>query len=405
MPGLPPIVALEIGTSFTRAMVGEAREDGGLVVTGLGEERSSGVRKGLIVSMESAADGARRALERAEEHSGVDIARVYLAASGGHILAQVNRGVVQVLNDEREITREEIRDVAEAARKISLPPERVVLHSIAQHYYVDEQEGVVNPEGMEGSRLELDMLIIHAEGALLRNTMRVAQSVGVEVDDVAFGGLCAALGVLTPEQKAGGVLVINLGGGTTEYLVYANQTVAAAGVVAVGGDHVTNDIALGLRVPLAQAERLKIEHGAAEPDAAQRRQTISLPAESGFPGRVILLGDLHVIIHARMQELLRIVKKHLDRQGVTVRLGAGIVLTGGGALLRRLPELASREFNLPCAIGRPRGVSGLAVAGGPEYATLVGLLRYAQISGARSGRGRLGGWIRRLLRGQGAQTE
>ncbi len=403
MPSIPPIVALEIGTTYTRALVGEAREDGGLVVTGVGEERSAGVRKGLIVAMEQAAEAVRRALERAEEHSGVDIARVHLAVSGGHIRAQVNRGIVQVMNEEREITREEMRDVAAAARNVSLPPERLTLHSIAQHYYVDDQEGVVNPEGMEGSRLELDMLIIHAEGALLRNTMRVAQGVGVEVADVAFSGLCAALGALTPEQKAGGVLVLNLGGGTTEYLVYANQTVAAAGVIAVGGDHVTNDIALGLRIPHAQAERLKIEHGAAEPDLERRHQTISLPAESGFPGRTVRLSDLHLIMHARWRELLRIVKKELERRGVIIRLGAGVVLTGGGAHTRRLPELVSREFNMPCVIGRPRGVSGLAVAGESEYATLVGLLRYAQISGGRSGRGGLGGWIWRILMGQGAR--
>jgi cell division protein FtsA len=297
-----------------------------------------------------------------------------------------------------------MRDVATAARNISLPPERVILHSIAQHYAVDDQEGVVNPEGMEGSRLELNMLIVHAEGALLRNTMRTAQSVGVEVADVAFGGLCAALGALTPQQKAGGVLVLNLGGGTTEYLVYANQTVASAGVIAVGGDHVTNDVAIGLRIPLAQAEQLKIDHGAAEPDPTRRRQMVSLPAESGFSGQTVCLDDLHLIMHARLRELLRIVKKELERQGVIIRLGAGIVLTGGGALTRRLPELASREFNLPCVLGRPRGVSGLAVAGGPEYATLVGLLRYAQICGARSSRTGFGGWIWRLLRGQGGQT-
>ena len=188
MPSRPPIVALEIGTTLTRAMVGEVREDGGLVVTGLGEERTQGVRKGQIISMESATGSVRRAVQRAEEHSDTDIARVYLAVTGGHIEAQVNRGIIQVLNEDREITHEEMDAVLQAARNVRLPPERIVLHSISQHYYVDGQEGVINPENMEGSRLELDMLIIHAENAPVRNTMRAVQTAGLEIEDVVFAG-------------------------------------------------------------------------------------------------------------------------------------------------------------------------------------------------------------------------
>ncbi len=394
----PAIAALEIGTTKTRVLIAEIREDGHLTVVGVGEARSEGVRKGQIVALDAAANGVRAAVQAAEDQSGRPVDVCYLALSGGHIRGEVNRGTVHIMNEERLVRQKEMEDVAAAARRMNLPSGRETLHSIGQHYYVDGQEGVVNPEGMEGSRIELDMLIVHGDGAPMRNTVRAARMASLEVEDVAFSGLCAALAVLTPEQKASGALVLNLGGGMTDYLVYANQMVAAAGAVAVGGDHVTNDIALGLKIPTAQAERLKIEHGAAEIEPARRHEAIPLPAESGFPGRNVRLGDLHLIAHARLQELLKIIRRDLERRGVLIRLGAGVVLTGGGALLRRLPELVSREYNLPCVIGKPIGVSGLGVASGAEYATAVGLLRYAAMNGGRSASGaRWSDFLRRLF--------
>lgn len=395
MPYHPNHVALEIGTTNVRALVGEFREDHHVVITGVGVARSDGVRKGQIVSVEAAVEPVREALRQASEQSAVDIRTVYLAVTGGHIRGDINRGTIHVMNAEGAITEAEVNAVAQVAKSINLPPGREVMHTIWKQFFVDGHEGVTNPIGLSGRRLEQEILILHGEQAQVMNMVRVAREAGVEVEDIAFSGLCASLAALTPEQRNSGVLLLNLGGGTTEYYVYANRAIAAAGVIAVGGDHITNDIALGLKVPTARAERLKIEHGSAVPEPTQRHQAIPLPAESGFPERVVRLGDLHLIIHARVQEMLRIVRRELERQNLLERLGAGVVLTGGGALLRRLPDLVVREFNLPCVLGRPRGVSGLSVNFEPEFATVVGLLLYIERGGARTG---FGDYFRDLLR-------
>ncbi len=396
---LPPIVALEIGTARVRALVGEAREDGHLMVTAIGEVRSIGVRKSEVIDFDQALNGVRHALHLAEEQSDVAVRRVHLVLSGARMRSDVNRGTVHVLNEDREVTPELMEQAAEAARTVNLPPDREILHSISQQYYVDAQEGVINPEGMEGGQLSLDMLIVHGQGNTLRNTVKVARSAGVDVEDVAFGGLCSALAVLTPEQKKSGALVLDLGAGTTDYLAYAHQGVAAAGSLAVGGEHVTNDIAIGLRIPHAQAEKLKLQHGSAVPPAGpQAPQAVSLPAEGGFQGRMVRLADLHTIIHARQEELLERVQAELRERGLQHHLGAGVVLTGGGALLAGMTDLVERVFNVPCADGRPRAVSGLAsVTGGPEYAAAVGMLRYGMLTAPRDGEGGLTRMFKKLL--------
>ena len=377
---LPPLVALEIGTSRVRALVGEVREDGNLTITGCGDCVSAGVRKGEVVDFDLALSSVRSALEQAEEQANIYIRQVLLVRSGTDIQSSVNRGTVHVLNAEQEITRREIEAVAEAARTLRLP-DREILHSISQQYSVDGQAGVLNPEGMEGSQVSLDMLIIHGPAAPLRNLIKVATTIPVDVQDVAFSGLCASLAVLTPEQKTNGVAVLDLGGGTTDYLVYADQQVALAGSLGIGGDHVTNDLALGLKIPSAQAERIKIEHARATVEPEARQKSVTLPPDGGFPGRTFRLVDAQLIAHARLEELFLLIKRTFAPSGLIPRLGAGIVLTGGGAHLRGVTELAEKIFNLPCSVGVPRMVSGLGkVINQPEYAVPVGLLRYAQMS-------------------------
>ncbi len=393
------IAALEIGTARVRALVGEPREDGLLMVTGRGECGAVGVRKGAIVDFENALDGVRRVLQAAEEQARVSITQVYLVLCGADIRSEVNRGIVHVLNEEGAIRAAEMEEARKNARKVTLPADREILHSIAQCYYVDAQQGVVNPEGMEGRQLALDMLIAHGQGAVLRNTIRVARSIPADVEDVAFGGLCAALAVLTPEQKQSGVALVDLGAGTTDVLVYAGPGVALAASLSVGGDHVTNDIALGLRIPTAQAERLKREHGRAVPRPGDGAPAIILPAEGGFPGRTVLRADLDGIVHARMDETLGLVRAMLAEAGLLAQIGAGVVLTGGGARMTGIRALAERTFNAPCAIGRPGGVGGIAaVRDAPEYAAAVGMLRYAAITAQRDGGGgRLREWLASLL--------
>jgi cell division protein FtsA len=252
---------------------------------------------------------------------------------------------------------------------------------------------------MEGARLSLDVLVLHGVRSRLHNAVRVVRSVPVDIEDVAFSGLCASLAVLTDEQKQDGVLVLDLGGGTTDYVAYAGGVVAAAGVLAVGGDHVSNDIALAFNIPTARAETLKRQWGAAivEPGSASRR--VSLPAEVGFAGRSISLNGLQTVINARMDETLRLVRKRLHEAGVLLRIGAGVVLSGGGAQLKGLPALAEHVFGLPCGIGVPRDVSGLAkVTEGPQYAVAAGLVQYGfRTAASRQNDGRIGGLLRRFF--------
>ncbi len=377
MPSSPPIVSVEIGSTKVRVLVGELREDGYLMITGIGEQPSRGVRKGEIIHFDNALSSFRAALEEAEAQSRVNINTAYLTVSGGDIQSLNNRGTLPILGPDYEITRDEIEHVQETARAVRLGPERDVLHTIQRHYYVNDVQRVVDPEGMEGSKLSLDMLIIHGLGNRLRNTVRVVKSADVEVEDVAFGGLCSALAVLTPQQKDAGALVINLGGGTTDYFSYSEKSVHRAGSIAVGGDHVTNDLALAFTIPTMQAERLKVEHGSAMVDLGNRNQVLHLSAEGGFSGRSVKRFDVQTVIHARMDETLGLIRQQLGAGDLKHMFGAGVVLTGGGARLNRLPSLVERVFGLRCTLGKPRNVSGLAtVTEGPEFASTVGMLRF-----------------------------
>ncbi len=397
----PPLVALEIGTSKVRALVAQARDDDHLMIVGLGECPSRGVRKSEIVDLENAMACVRMALESAEENSNVNIRDVFLLVSGGHIQASVNRGSVPILQAGCEIARDDVDHVMESARAVNLPTDRVVLHTICQHFFVDGQAGVLNPVGLEGSKLELNMLIIHGIRARLKNTARVARSVPVDVQDVAFSGLCAALAVLTPEDKERGCMVIDLGGGTTNFIVYADNTIAAAGCLAVGGDHVTNDLARGLRISLADAEAVKEVHGSAIIDLAARGQKIELTGDAGMSKRFLRLGDVQLISSLRAEETLQLVRSQVESSGLLPHLGSGVVLTGGGANLKRMPALTERVFGLPCQLGKPRDFSGLAVAtSGPEFAAPLGMLRYAARTASREEEENssvLGSFFKRIL--------
>ncbi len=375
---LPPIVALEVGTSMVRALVGELTEEGQLIVSGVGECPSRGVRKGEITDYDNALSCVREALQKAEDNSHVTIEEVHLLVSGGHIRSRVNRGTAPVLNDDGEITAEEIENAEKMARAVSLPTGHDVLHTILQRYLVDENLPVVNPEGLEGTKLAVDMLIVHGQCNAMRNIVKVVRSAQVDVADVAFSGLCAALAVLTPAEKLNGALMIDLGGGTTDFVAYAEERLADAGAFAVGGDHISNDLAFGLRLPLAEAERLKLEFGTAIPDYAVRNQTVTASPGTGQPPRQVRLADLQTIVHLRIEETLVLVREQIRQNKLTSKLGSGVVLTGGGARLKKVDQLAEKIFGLPCRIGRPREVSGMtAVMEQPECSAVVGMLRYA----------------------------
>ena len=238
---LPPVVGLEIGTTKVIALVGELREDGYIMITGIGERPSAGVRKGEIIDIENAAVCVQSVLEMAEESGNVSIREVLLAVSGGHIQGVVNRGTVPVLDKESGISIDDVEQVMEVARAVNLPPDREVLHTISQHYTIDGQQQVIKPEGMEGAQISVDMLVLHGVRSRLNNTVRVVRKLQVEVQDVAFAGLCSALAVLTPEQKKNGAIVIDLGGGTTDYVAYAEGVVSSVGAFGVSSQQQAGD--------------------------------------------------------------------------------------------------------------------------------------------------------------------
>ncbi len=374
----PPIVSLELGTSSVRALIAEIRDDDHLMIVGHGECPARGIRKGEIVDFDTALSCVRIALSNAEENGNVVINEVYVLVSGGHIQSSINRGSIPIMSDDREIIRDDINHVIETARAMNLPHDREILHSICRHFYVDDQKGVINPEGMEGSKLALDMLIIHGLRNRLRNLVRIARSVPVEVTDVAFAGLCAALAVATPEEKSSGCLVLDLGGGTTDYVAYAGGIIAEAGSLAVGGDHVTNDIARGLRISNQHAEELKLKSGSAVVNMSKRTQKLDLPEQSLPAGKFVTLGDLHTIMNLRMEETLNLVRARCEKDGLIHSFGSGVVLTGGCARMPGLDRLAEKVFGLPCRIGTPRDISGFAsTVGECAFAAPVGMLRFA----------------------------
>jgi len=398
MSSEPPVVAVEIGTSRIRALVGETRDHVNWMITGLGESPSRGVRKGEIINFENAETCLRTVLQQAEENGHLHINLVHLLVTGGHLDSLVNRGSVPIMDTGHEILPEDVEHVMEHARTVGLSEGREILHTICQHFYVDDQDGVADPLGMEGSKLSVDMLVIHGLIQRIRNLVRVVNSAQAEVQDVAFSGLCSALAVLTREDKEGGVAVVDLGGGTTDFVAYARGVLADAGCFAVGGDHVSNDIARGLFVSVSEAEQLKENDGSAMLDLAARSQKIVLASDAGQPARAVKLSDLNTIIHARMDEMLGLVRKRLEQKGFLHALGGGVVLTGGGARMKNIVPLAEKVFGLPCRIGIPVGLSGLAsVSESPQFAAPAGMIKYAFKTRPREEG--LGGAVKSMLRG------
>ena len=372
-------VGLEIGTSKVCAVVAECREDGEVRLLGVGETPSRGVRKGEIVDFENASNCVREALSDAEEKSDVEIKSVWLAVTGSHIHSFNNRGSAAIPEEGGEITEEEIQEVEYKAKEISLPKENAILHSIIQHYYVDGQEGVLNPVGMLGSRLEADFHIIHGVTNRIQNSIRCVKECHIEVEDVVVSSLASARVVLGQHQKESGALVVDIGGGVTDYIVYLDGAVRQSGVLAVGGDHITNDISIGLRIPITRAEKLKIEEGSAVLGRALSGDKIVLKNDTGFSGKEVEREMLNMIIHARLEEMFTLLRKGFNGDVPERLLGAGVMLTGGCSMIRGIREVAEEVFDMPVHLTRAQAVSGPTSAfENPQFSTCIGLAKYAQ---------------------------
>jgi len=377
------IVGLEIGTSKVCAVVGESREGGtdpakaGLNVIGLGQARSRGVRKGELVDTQQAEEDVRNAIVEAEQMADVEIRSVYLGVTGGHIRGFNNRGMHPVVSADREITGDDVQDVIKNAKAINLPTENSVIHAIRQHFLVDGQDGVTEPVGMLGSRLEVDMHVVHGNTNRLQNAIRLVKGMQLEVDEIVFNGLASSLALLSNEQKELGALVIDIGGGTTDYVVYTDGVIKHTGVLAIGGDHVSNDLAYGLKVPLSRAEKLKLEHGSALMDDAAKSQTVTITNELGLPLKTVNIEHLRRIMSLRLEEIFQLVAQDLEQLGLLDYLRAGVFLAGGGARVPHIAKLAEPILQMPVSLGQTNSVSGLKSAlGQPEFVTGIGLAKF-----------------------------
>jgi len=373
----PVIVGLEIGTSKICAMVGEVNAAGEVGVIGVGQAKSRGVRKGEIVDPGAAAEDIRNAIVDAEQMADVEIRSVYLGVTGSHVHGFNNRGGHPVVSADRDIVQADVDDVLKNAKAINLPVANAVIHTIRQHFSVDGHGGIANPVGMLGSRLEVDVHVIHGNYNRLQNPIRVVKGLQVDPETIAFNGLVSAMAILTNEQKELGALVIDLGAGVTEYVVYAGGIIRHSGVLAVGGDHVTNDLAIGLKLPLARAEQLKLEHGSAIVGPNLKGATLTLASDLGLNDKTVNLEHLRRIMSLRLEEIFQLIAQDLDKAGLLDFLRAGVVLCGGVARTPDLEQLAGNIFQLPVTASQPCAVNGLASAlNQPEFATAIGLVKY-----------------------------
>jgi cell division protein FtsA len=377
------IVALDIGSTKTCALIGEMDDDGGVRFAALGAAESKGWRKGQIVNLDLAVTSIRRAIEEAETIGGVPVESAMIGVAGCHVLGINSRGGITLGSKPRDIQRDDVRRAIEAARGVTLPEDREILHVLPQEFFLDSQANIRDAIGMVGQRLEANVHIVTASGTSTQNIVTAVNRAGVRVDDTVLEPFASAEACLTQDERELGACLLDIGGGTTEMIAYTGGVVRHTAAVPVGGDHFTNDLAVGLRTPVPEAEKIKRDHAHAFRELLSEDIAIEIASVGDRPPRTVFARMLADIVEPRAQELLLLIRDELRRGGLQSQIPAGIVLTGGGSQLRGLPELAERVFNLPVRIAVPRGLAEMSEeVGRPEYSTAVGLVLY----GARTRR-------------------
>lgn len=372
-------VGLEIGTSKTCMVVGEVKPDTAVKILGIGVTKTAGVRKGEIYDYPQARACLKDALVKAEDASDVEIGSVYLAVTGAHIQGINNRGTFRLPEGEPTVAPEHVQEARDIARDVQIPPDHVYIHNIIRNYWLDGLEHNTSPVGLFGKTVEADFHVIHGIGSRIQNSIKLVREMPLEVDDVVFSPIATAQMALDREHRERGALVIDIGGGTTDYALYLNGSIAASGCIPVGGDHVTNDIHLVTGLPFSKAEALKVMEGEASADPAKAIGTAKLTDESGFADVEVRRSILNEIIRQRLEETLKLVKQRLP-EGAVEAIGAGIFLTGGTSQMRGFSELAFEIFGRD--IYRPESAEFSGVQNSfkdPRFATAIGLIRYAQI--------------------------
>jgi cell division protein FtsA len=379
MPKNSYIVGFDIGARKVVAVIGEVTEERKIEIIGIGTADSHGLRKGNVVDLDATTTAIKKAREEAELMAGVVIGSAFFGFSGGaHIKSFNSRGVVAVSGKNREISREDVRRVIDQSKAIPIPPDRDIIHIIPQEFIVDDQDGIKDPVGMSGIKLEVNVHIITAPLTSLQNLKSCVERAGLGIEEIVLNQIATAQAVLTQDERELGVGQIDIGAGTTEVAIYERGSLWYTATIPIGGDNFTNDIAVGLRTPIPEAERIKKKFGCIAGPPAEEQETIEVPSVGrGRKPRVLSRQLLADIIQPRAEEIFRLVDSDIKRMGYDKSLNSGIVLTGGTALLEGLEEVAEEIFDLPVRRGDPGGVGGLVDrVSTPDFSTAVGLILY-----------------------------
>lgn len=371
------IAGLDIGTTKVAALIAEVTDEMQLDIIGVGLVPSKGLRKGAVVDLEQATESIARAVEQAEHMAGRQISSVYVGVTGEHIRSLNSHGMIAVASPNHEITREDVERVMESSRTVVLPPDREIIHAIPRGYVVDGQNGIRHPEGMSGTRLEVETHIIHGSTTFLQNVTKCVTRARLQVNDLIVEPVATAEAVLTEAERELGVALADIGGGTTDVAVFTEGEIYYTGIIPVGGNHVTNDIAMGLRTPPEESERIKKEHGCALRELVDEMEIVSIRQMGSNEERKIPARVLAEIIEPRMRELFELVYEEIKQSGMKGMLPGGLVLSGGGSLMRGVADLAHEVTGMPVRIGKPTRVGGLSdKVDSPIFATGVGILLY-----------------------------
>ncbi|HEY0722344.1 MAG TPA: cell division protein FtsA [Gammaproteobacteria bacterium] len=369
------IVALDIGTSKVVAIVGEVTDSNAVEIIGIGSHPSRGMKKGVVVNIESTVQSIQRAVEEAELMAGCQIHSVYAGIAGSHIKSLNSHGIVAIR--DKEVVSGDVERVIDAARAVAIPADQKILHVLPQEFIIDTQEGIREPIGMSGVRLEARVHLVTGAVSAAQNIVKCVRRCGLEVDDIILEQLASSHAVLSDDEKELGVCLVDIGGGTTDIAVFTEGAIRHTAVIPIAGDQVTNDIAVALRTPTQNAEDIKIKYACALTQLANADETIEVPSVGERPARRLARQTLAEVVEPRYEELFTLIQAELRRSGFEDLCAAGIVLTGGTSKMEGVVELAEEIFHMPVRIGVPQGVSGLVdVVRNPIYSTGVGLLLF-----------------------------
>ncbi len=372
------IVGLDIGTTKICCIVGNMTEEG-LEVVGIGTSQSKGLRKGVVINIESTVAAIQKAIREAELMAGCEIKSVFAGIAGGHIRGLNSQGVIAIKN--REVTSEDLQRVIDAAKAIAIPMDREVMHILPQEFIIDDQDGIREPLGMSGVRLEAKVHIVTGAVASAQNIIKSCNRAGTDVADIVLEQLASSEAVLSSDEKDLGVALVDIGGGTADIAIFSEGAIKHTSVLSIGGDHLTNDIAVGLRTPMAEAEKIKQAYGCCLTSMVGKDETIEVPSVGGREARILSRQLLAEILEPRVEEIFSLVNREISKSGYGDLIASGVVITGGSAILPGMPELAEQIFNLPVRRGNPLDIGGLTdVVNSPIYATGVGLVKYGSMN-------------------------